>query len=42
MQKEASNELIGIKAHFPYFIVFFPIPVGKADLIVVNGDDPIV
>jgi len=42
VEKEASDELMGIKAHFSDFIVSFPIPIGKGGFTIVNGDDPIV
>jgi len=34
MEKEASDELIRIKGHVPYFIVSLSAPVGKGDLTV--------
>jgi hypothetical protein len=42
MKQKSTNELTGIKGHFFDFIVIFPIPVGKSDAAVINGDDPIV
>jgi hypothetical protein len=33
--------LVG-KGHFFDFIVFLPIPVGKSNPAVINGDDPVV
>ena len=42
MKQKSANELIGIKGHLFDFIVFLPIPVGKSNLAVINGDDPIV
>ena len=42
MKQKSANKLIGIKGHFFDFIVFFPIPVGKSNSAVINGDDPIV
>ena len=42
MKQKSANELIGIKGHFSDFIVFLPIPVGKSDLAVINGDYKIV
>ena len=42
MKQKSANELISIKGHFFYFIVFLPILVCKSDAAVINGDDPIV
>ena len=42
MKQKSTNELIGHKGHFFDFIVFLPIPVGKSNPAVINGDDPVV
>ena len=42
MKQKPANELIGIKGHFFYFIVFFSVLVGKSYLAVVNADDAVV
>jgi hypothetical protein len=42
MQKEASNELIGSKGSCSDSIIVLPVPVGKGDFTVINGEDAVV
>ena len=42
MKQKTANELIGSKGHFFDFIVFLPIPVGKSNPSIINGDDAII
>jgi len=42
MQKEAPDKLISSKGHNSYFIISFPVPVGKGDFTVVNRANTVV
>jgi hypothetical protein len=42
MQQKSADELIRIEGDFFDLIVILPIPVGKSNPAVINGDDPIV
>ena len=42
MEKEVSYELIGSKGHCFDFIIILPVPVGKGDVTVINGEDVVV
>ena len=42
MKQKSADELISIKGHFFDFIVSLPIPVGKSNPAVINGDDAVV
>ena len=42
VEKEAPDELISSKSQCFDFIIILPVPVGKGDRTIINGDDTVV
>ena len=42
MQQKAPDELMGVEGDGVKVVVCLPVPVGKCDTAVIDGNDPVV